>query len=154
MVHCILNFNHWHGFCFVFLSSSYWRRLYCWILSTPFMYRRLHALPRLIQSLPIGDANLSHNGRFDCYRSIDLTAGLNTTKRLQKVLHSLKIQFNRHPDHRNPILKTLFNTNYPPKPGGNRLRTHFRPVESGFLAIPTHKMRIFSKSCNGPILKI
>ena len=38
--------------------------------------------------------------------------------------------------------------------GKNHLRNHFRPLESGFSAIPTYKTRIFSKSCNGPILKI
>ena len=52
------------------------------------------------------------------------------------------------------IPKTLFNTNYPPKPRKNHLRNHFRPLESGFSAIATYKTRIFSKSCNGPILKI
>ena len=52
------------------------------------------------------------------------------------------------------IPKTLFNTNYPPKPGKNHLRNHFQPLESGFSAIATYKTRIFSKSPNGPILKI
>ena len=35
-------------------------------------------------------------------------------------------------DHNFKIPKTLFNTNYPPKPGENHLRNHFRPLESVF----------------------
>ena len=42
-------------------------------------------------------------------------------------------------DHRNENPKTLFNTNYPPKPGENHLRNHFRPLESAFSAIATYK---------------
>ena len=36
--------------------------------------------------------------------------------------------------------------NYPPKSGKTHLRNHFRPLESGFSAIATYKMRVFSKS--------
>ena len=55
-------------------------------------------------------------------------------------------------DHRNENPKTLFNTNYPPKPGENHLRNHFRPLESVFSAIATYKTRDFSKSPKCPIL--
>ena len=57
-------------------------------------------------------------------------------------------------DHNFKILKALFNTKYPLKLGENHLRNHFQPLESGFSAIATYKTRIFSKSPNGPILKI
>ena len=49
------------------------------------------------------------------------------------------------------IPKTLFNTNYPPKPRKNHLRNHRRPLECGFSAIATYKTRIFSKSSHLPI---
>ena len=49
-------------------------------------------------------------------------------------------------DHNFKIPKTLFSTNYPPKPRKNHLRNHFRLLESSFSAIATYKTRIFSKS--------
>ena len=56
-------------------------------------------------------------------------------------------------DHRNKKTKTLCNTKYPPYPGITHLRNHFWPLGSGFSAIATYKMYVFSKSPNGPILK-
>ena len=41
----------------------------------------------------------------------------------------------------------------PPKPRITHLRNHFWPLESGFSAIATYKIYVFSKSPNGPISK-
>ena len=56
-------------------------------------------------------------------------------------LRELRHLGNGTSDHRNENPKTLFNTNYPPKPGENHLRNHFRPLESVFSANATYKTR-------------
>ena len=40
--------------------------------------------------------------------------------------------------------KTLCNTKYPSEPGKTHLRNSFWPIESGFSAIATYKMHVFS----------
>ena len=48
-------------------------------------------------------------------------------------------------DHNFKILKTLFNTNYPPKSRKNHLKNNFRPLESVFLAILRKKKEFLRK---------